>query len=375
MPSSSHHSSERPSAPPERAARAGESEGLRRRFVEALRRAEIIGLINAAEDEAGLGRTLADELGEAYDAEIVAIAELPSEDRPVRLVGSVGLPADGDPAELGRALAGLIGGGRATALAGADLLGLGAEHCLVAGFEAEGGRRLAIAVLRQADISFDPPERALLEAVALGAGHGFERLWARAERDELIAHLKISLVGTAEALANALEAKDDYTANHASEVADLAVAVGAELGMSESQLEDLRYGAIFHDIGKIAIPDAILNKPGPLDEDERKVMMRHPEIGAEILAPIPFVSEPVLEIVSHDHERWDGDGYPAGLAGIEIPLGARIVLVVDSFHAMTSDRPYRKAMSEEDAVRELRDHSGTQFDPEVVAAFLATLRR
>ncbi len=217
---------------------------------------------------------------------------------------------------------------------------------------------------------FDEPEVALIESVALSTAQTLERLWAQSEREELIGRLKASLVGTAEALANALEAKDDYTANHAGEVADLAVAVGREMGLGEDDLEDLRYGAIFHDIGKIAIPDAILNKPGPLDPGEREVMMRHPEIGAQIIDPIPYLSEEVKRMVRHDHEHFDGSGYPDGLAGEAIPLGARIILVVDGFHAMTSNRPYRRAMPREEALAELARHSGAQFDPDVVGAFV-----
>ena len=220
---------------------------------------------------------------------------------------------------------------------------------------------------------FDEPEVALIESVAISAGQTLERIWAQQERDELIGRLKESFIGTAEALANALEAKDDYTANHASEVADMAVAVGAELGLSEQQLEDLRYGAIFHDIGKIAIPDSILHKPGPLDPDERTVMMRHPEIGAQIIEPIPLLSAEVKRMVRHDHEHFDGRGYPDGLAGEAIPLGARIILVVDSFHAMTSDRPYRRAMPRQQALAELDRCAGSQFDPVIVRAFVRVI--
>ena len=128
------------------------------------------------------------------------------------------------------------------------------------------------------------------------------------------------------------------------------------------QLRDLRYGAVFHDIGKIAIPEAILNKQGPLNEAEREIMERHTIVGEQILAPVEFLAD-VRPIVRHEHERWDGGGYPDGLRGEQIPLGARIVLVCDAFHAMTSDRPYRAAMSDADARAELRAGAGTQFDP------------
>ena len=200
-----------------------------------------------------------------------------------------------------------------------------------------------------------------------------EHLSAAIRTGDLYEQLTKSMIGTAEALAAALEAKDSYTADHARSIADLAVDVGRELNLSDSALDDLRYGGIFHDVGKIAIPDAIINKPGPLTDEEFEVIKQHPAIGAEILAPVPFLYG-VRTIVRHAHEHWDGGGYPEGLSGEQIPLGARIVLAVDAWHAMTSDRPYRKAMSAEEAHRELEENSGKQFDPEVVRALLAVLK-
>jgi HD-GYP domain-containing protein (c-di-GMP phosphodiesterase class II) len=144
-------------------------------------------------------------------------------------------------------------------------------------------------------------------------------------------------------------------------------------GLAPSELEDLRYGAIFHDIGKIAIPDAVLNKPAPLSAEERTAIERHPVIGEGIVAPIPFLSDQVRSIVRHGHEHWDGSGYPDGLRGEDIPLGARIVLVVDAYHAMVSDRSYRRGMPDADARRELSANAGTQFDRRVVGAFLRVL--
>jgi diguanylate cyclase (GGDEF)-like protein len=209
--------------------------------------------------------------------------------------------------------------------------------------------------------------------VELIAGVG-EHLAAAIRTGDLYDQLTQSMIGTAEALAAALQAKDSYTADHARSIADLAVSVGRELNLSESAIEDLRYGGIFHDVGKIAIPDALINKPGPLTDEEFEVVKQHPAIGAEILAPVPFLYG-VRTIVRHAHEHWDGEGYPEGLSGEQIPLGARIVLAVDAYHAMTSDRPYRQAMSHADACKELEDNAGTQFDPEVVQALLAVLSR
>ena len=222
----------------------------------------------------------------------------------------------------------------------------------------------ALAV-RSAGAPFGDDDAQLVQTVA-------DHLGTALRTAELYEQLEQTHLGTAEALAAALEAKDTYTADHARSIADLAVAVGRALGVDDDGLRDLRYGAIFHDIGKIAIPDAILNKPGPLTEDELAVVRRHPEVGEQILSPVPFLAG-VRRIVRHDHERWDGNGYPDGLRGAAIPLGARIVLVVDAYHAMCSDRPYRSAMSTEEAREELRRHAGTQFDPEVVDALLDVL--
>jgi diguanylate cyclase (GGDEF)-like protein len=209
-----------------------------------------------------------------------------------------------------------------------------------------------------------------VELVAAVADH----LSSAIRTGDLYEQLTESMIGTAEALAAALEAKDQYTADHARSIAELAVDVGRELDLPESAIEDLRYGGIFHDVGKIAVPDYLINKPGPLTEEEFEVVKEHPAKGAEILAPVPFLYG-VRTIVRHAHEHYDGGGYPEGLRGEQIPLGARIVLAVDAYHAMTSDRPYRAAMSHQEALTELEDCSGTQFDPEVVEKLLIVLRR
>ena len=202
----------------------------------------------------------------------------------------------------------------------------------------------------------------LLQTVADQAGAAMRSavLYERLER---------AYLGTAEALAAALEAKDAYTADHARSIAEQAEAVGRRLGMDE-ELRDLRLGAVFHDIGKIAVPEAILNKPGPLTargargdgapHDRRRA---DPRAGG--------VPRGRRQLVRHEHERWDGRGYPDGLAGEEIPLGSRIILACDALHAMTSDRPYRRALPSDVAHDELRRNAGTQFDPRIVDALLA----
>jgi HD-GYP domain-containing protein (c-di-GMP phosphodiesterase class II) len=142
--------------------------------------------------------------------------------------------------------------------------------------------------------------------------------------------------------------------------------------MPDDDLRTLRFGAIFHDIGKIAVPEAILNKRGPLTAQERSEIELHTIAGERILSSVPFL-EDVLPLVRHEHERWDGRGYPDGLEGEGLPLGSRIILACDAFDAMTSDRPYRAAMSEADARAELLAGAGTQFDERVVSALLQVL--
>jgi two-component system, cell cycle response regulator len=158
------------------------------------------------------------------------------------------------------------------------------------------------------------------------------------------------------------------------DIGELALAVGRELHMGPEGLDEVARAAELHDVGKIAVPDAILDKPGPLDPVEWSFMRRHPLIGERILLAAPAL-RPVARLVRSSHERWDGGGYPDGLSGNEIPLGARVVAVCDAFHAMTTQRPYRDPVSETDAIEELRRCAGTQFDPMVVSAFCNVLAR
>jgi HD-GYP domain-containing protein (c-di-GMP phosphodiesterase class II) len=183
-------------------------------------------------------------------------------------------------------------------------------------------------------------------------------------------NLEATFVSTVEALANALEAKDEYTSSHTRWITDTALKVGSTLGLDSKTLKRLELGALFHDIGKIGIPASILLKPGPLTSEERQIMQRHPELGEKILAPIERLAE-VRAIVRSCHEHYDGEGYPDGLSAAEIPLESRIILVCDAFHAMTTDRPYRKRLPVDEARRRLREAVGTQFDPIVVEVFLA----
>jgi diguanylate cyclase (GGDEF)-like protein/putative nucleotidyltransferase with HDIG domain len=174
------------------------------------------------------------------------------------------------------------------------------------------------------------------------------------------------------ALASALTERDQYTGDHSDSVVDLTARVGEAMAMRGDEVEALRTAALLHDIGKVGVPDEILHKPGPLDDKEWEIMRQHPVIGERILRAIPGMGA-IARIVRHEHERWDGGGYPDQLRGEAIPLGARIILACDAYHAMVSDRPYRQAMSHKDAMAELHANAGTQFDPQVVEALVGYL--
>ncbi len=177
---------------------------------------------------------------------------------------------------------------------------------------------------------------------------------------------------TISSLLVALQERDGYTADHSEETVDLAMAVGDELRINDDERTILADVALLHDIGKIGIPNEILNKRSGLDDYEWEFMKKHPEIGERIVAPVPGFA-PVAKAIRHEHERWDGAGYPDGVSGEDIPLASRIVLVCDAFHAMITDRPYRKSIGLEEARSELLRNAGTQFDPQVVDALLTVI--
>jgi putative nucleotidyltransferase with HDIG domain len=174
-------------------------------------------------------------------------------------------------------------------------------------------------------------------------------------------------------LANALEAKDPYTRGHSQRVSVFARRLAEVTGLPAREAEIIAQAGLLHDIGKIGVPEAVLGKPGRLDPDEWEVMRRHPVLGAQIVAPFEFFAAGAI-IVRHHHERWDGSGYPDGLRGTAIPLGARIVAVVDVYDALTSSRPYREALPHHTAVQYLAEEAGRTLDEDIVATFLRLTR-
>lgn len=208
--------------------------------------------------------------------------------------------------------------------------------------------------------AFDEGDATLMRTLAGQLGVALHRI-------QIYEELEHALVTTLTVLGAAMEARDAYTALHEEAVAELAVQIAAELGIDPIQQRAIRYAALTHDLGKLAVPNEILHKPGRLDDAEWAIMRRHTIVGADMLARIPFF-EDVHRLVRGHHERWDGAGYPDGLRAQEIPLGARILCVCDSFNAMTTTRPYRQAMTQAAALQELRRCAGTQFDERVVSA-------
>ncbi len=186
--------------------------------------------------------------------------------------------------------------------------------------------------------------------------------------------LALTLNASVQALASLLDLRDGYTGQHSGTVVALCEQVARRVGVTGDDLEHLRIAAHLHDLGKIGVPDAILHKPGPLDDTEWSIMREHPVWGARALESIPGF-RPAARAVRHHHERWDGDGYPDGLAGEDIPIGARIIAVCDAYEAMTSTRPYRPALAEPLARERIVAGTGTQFDPAAAWGLLDALAR
>ncbi|HET7144180.1 MAG TPA: HD domain-containing phosphohydrolase [Anaerolineales bacterium] len=187
---------------------------------------------------------------------------------------------------------------------------------------------------------------------------------------QLVANLQNSYDLTLDALSAALDLRDRETEGHSRRVVEYTARIAKQMGLDKEAIKTIRRGALIHDIGKIGVPDAVLLKPAELNEEERKIIERHPQAGYDMLAGIPYLQEEIKIVICHQ-EKWDGTGYPFGLRGGEIILGARLFAIADTFDALTSDRPYRKSRSHETARKIIGDESGRQFDPQAVAAFLA----
>lgn len=189
--------------------------------------------------------------------------------------------------------------------------------------------------------------------------------------EKLVGDLKELLFNTVSAISNALEAKDSYTFGHSTRVTYYSIEIGRAVGLDEQQLSYLEFAGLLHDIGKIGVPELILNKPSRLTDEEFSIINRHPLRGGKILSRLRNLQD-VIDVVVHHHEKYDGTGHPDHLKGEDIPYGARILAVADSYDAMTSDRPYRKGMPHDIAIKELLRCCNTQFDPDLVEAFLQT---
>lgn len=193
------------------------------------------------------------------------------------------------------------------------------------------------------------------------------------ERIEAQQKLEQATLGTLQALNRTIEAKDEYTGEHIDRVQNLSLKIGKKLGLSEERLEQLKYASILHDIGKVGVPDLILGKEGKLSEEEWKEMEKHPEVGERIVGQVDRLNK-AAKIIGQHQEKYDGSGYPGGLKGEEITLEARIIALADAWDAMRTDRPYREALPRKEALRELRENKGTQFDPEIVEILLEMLK-
>lgn len=194
------------------------------------------------------------------------------------------------------------------------------------------------------------------------------------QNSDLFENLQRAYFDTLSALTQAIDAKDSYTRGHSERVTKYSVELAIALGLEKKAIEDIRLAGMLHDIGKIGIPETILNKPGRLTDDEFNVIKSHPELGVRILARVEFL-EPIIPLIRHHHERFDGRGYPDGIDTHNIPHGARLIAIGDTYDAMTSDRPYRKAMDMETALAELIRCRGTQFDPDLVDVFVTMMRK
>jgi putative nucleotidyltransferase with HDIG domain len=213
---------------------------------------------------------------------------------------------------------------------------------------------------------YTPYDIDMLQFICNSAGFGIENA-------ELFQKLQATYLSTVRTLVSIIEAKDSYTRGHTERVADYATAIAEKMDLAVEDQRRIAFGAVLHDIGKLGVFETVLNKEEELSDEEWEILKSHPEVGAGIIENMEFLNGTV-ELVMHHHESYDGTGYPSGLEGEEIPIGARIIAVADSFDAMTTDRPYRKALSWDEALNTIKTHSGIQFDPQVVDHFVEVLK-
>lgn len=243
---------------------------------------------------------------------------------------------------------------------------LGFARSLMCEFSIEDEVTGTVEVYRLEDRPFRDDDHEQVELLAAFAGSSYSKILYAAKLED-------HYTETIGALTSALEARDSYTEAHAGRIRELSVSLATALKVSNETRYAVHLGSLLHDVGKIGIPDTILRKPGPLADEEWSIMRQHPLIGERMLRNVDFLA-PALPVVRHHHEAWDGGGYPDGLRQEEIPLPARIVAVCDAYDAMTSDRPYRKAMTVDQAIEELERHRGRQFDPVCVDLFTKLVR-
>jgi len=339
--------------------------------------------LNQVSDAPQIAQTIALELKSLIDFDSCLLYLLSSDGETLTPTAPVGNhPQDADvkkaPAENGLAIAGQAARSGDTIYAAEPSLPLQKAH-IAAGSDAHemlmaapmhfDHQVIGVIVLSRLGGEFEHDDARLVDVVASIAASALQNARLLEAQREAGQTLHAAYLSTVEALANALEAQDEYTSDHARALAEMAMAVGAYLELEEAELGSLELTALFHDIGKIGVRSEIIRKPAPLSAEEWDEMKRHPEIGERILAPVPFL-QAIRPMVRACHERWDGRGYPDGLSGERIPLQARIVFVCDAFHAMSTDRPYRSALPEDEAIRRITSASGSQFDPRVGQAFV-----
>jgi len=256
--------------------------------------------------------------------------------------------------------------GALAALPGLRGIALADAPAVVTRVTVQGSPAGVLALLRlEHPESFRLSDQKLLRSVA-------EQVAMAVSNCELYEDLQNFLMATVKSLVNAIEAKDSYTSGHSERVNLISMLIAKAMGLDEETLETVRWASILHDVGKIGMPECILNKPDRLNAEEQEIMRRHPDRGYKVLTPIRQLSTPAVSVRAH-HERWDGRGYPQGLTGREIPQVARIIAVADAFDAITTTRPYREARSIEYATRQILAVRGTQLDPEVVDVFLTLI--